>query len=147
MLMYWSLDFTNDIIGSFYIDPNQEAPVEIVEGAKSELAVDGPHFWWALYGNNGAVLQAIDLDDEIVDYFKCGCRWRQDPKPKLRKGDHPGKLDIGFGCSESDKIPDFMSYHWQNYILFPEDPSPKGTVDLKKIFEHPLKITVKNLED
>lgn len=63
MLMYWSLDFTNDIIGSFYIDPNQEAPVEIVEGAKSELAVDGPHFWWALYGNNGAVLQAIDLDE------------------------------------------------------------------------------------
>ncbi|HUT55435.1 MAG TPA: hypothetical protein VM658_18740 [bacterium] len=140
LLFYWSLDLTNDVVGSYYIDPGHSEPLVIRDETRSGVPGDRPHFWWGLYGPRGAVLQALKLDDDIVQYFTCDGRWDQDPKDDGKKGDSPGRLEIGFSCHEKGKVPEKQEYHWQNYILFPAEPTASGLAAVKNIFERPLSV-------
>jgi len=139
---YWSLDFTPQVIGSSYIDPNQPRPIMIQDQAQKETPNDAPHFWWGIYGEQGAVLQALDLDDDLLEFFTCDGRWRQKPGAVVRRGDAPGRLEIGFGCHEIGSMPEAKEFHWLNYILFPADPSPEGIEAVRNIFLHPLEVRI-----
>jgi hypothetical protein len=139
--MYWSLDFNDGVLGSRYVDPNRKDPLVIVSEPREGVPDDGPHYWWGLYGDNGAVFQALDLDDDILDYFGCQGRWRQDPAARDRKGE-PGRIEIGFTCGETADIPEKKDYHWFNYILFPRNSGPEGLQAMAKLFEHPLQVSV-----
>lgn len=143
VLFYWSLDFTPQIIGSQYIDANHLSPLEVTDQARQGIPNDTAHFWWGLYGPEGAVLQALEFDEETAASFTCDGRWKQNPQAVVKRGDEPGRLEIGFGCHEMTVMPEGTNYHWLNYILFPAEPTADGLTDLKNIFEHPLEITVR----
>ena len=98
-----------------------------------------PGWAWA------AVFQALDLDPEVFEYFACTGRWRQNPKALDRKGDNPGRIEIGFNCGEREFVPEKKQYHWLNYILFPQEPTAAGIRALQNLVEHPLTLSVKNL--
>lgn len=140
ILFYWSLDFTPDVVGFSYIDANHPEPIVVKNETRQSIPGDKPHFWWGMYGPKGAVLQALKLDNDITPYFTCDGRWNQDPDGDDKKGDFPGRLEIGFSCHEKGKIPEKQDYHWQNYILFPADPTAAGLTSLKNIFEKPLAV-------
>jgi len=142
ILFYWSLDFTPDVIGSYYIDPNRDEPVPITEENREGVPDDASHFWWGMYGPQGALYQALDLDDDMHPYFTCDGRWRQDPRAKIRDGDYPGRLEIGFNCHEVGDIPEETEYHWFNYILFPSQPSAEGVEELRAMVEDPLEVKI-----
>jgi len=145
ILMYWTLDFTPEVLGSYYLDSNQSGPLLIKNEVRKEAPDDKPLLWWGFYGPNGALLQGLDLDDDIVPYFTCEGRWRQNPDARIRRGNHPGRLEIGFGCHETVSMPGLKDYPWINYILVPSDPTAKGLDDLGKIFEHPLETKITSL--
>jgi hypothetical protein len=146
IMFYWSLDFTEDAIGSSYIDPHHPQPLTIKKQKQDELYGDGDHYWWGMYGPNGALLQALDLDDDVTEYFGCSAMWNHDPDARDRRGDHPGRTEIGFSCRETADIPEKQEYHWFNYILFPREPTSQAVKDLSKIFEHPLEFRVDKIE-
>jgi hypothetical protein len=145
VMLYWSLDFTQDILGSSYIDEHHLEPAPIKDEVRDEVPGDKDHFWWGLYGQEGALLEGIKMAEDIRPYMTCSGRWKQNPNPNFWKGDHPGRLDIGFNCHEIKEMPDMKVYSWMNYILFPENPTPQELISLKNIFEHPLEIEVKDL--
>jgi hypothetical protein len=145
-LFYWGLDFTPEIVGSYYIDPNRKSAIRIKDEEKMEVPADAPHFWWGLYGPQGAVLQAVKLDEYALEYVDCDGRWRQKPRPVIHRGDVPGKIEIGLNCHEKEKVPEKSEYQWENYIIFPKDPSPEGLQELRNIFENPLEISVREIE-
>lgn len=140
VLFYYSLDFTPDMLGSYYVDQNQPSTMKIKDETRKQVPNDSDHFWWGLYGRQGALLQALDLDDYMLPYFTCEGRWRQNPNPVVKKGDAPGRLEIGFNCHELGSLPERKDYHWFNYILFPQEPSKQGLDNLRKIFEDPLEV-------
>jgi hypothetical protein len=142
---YWSLDFNNQVLGSSYLDANHDEPLPVSVATAASVPDDAPHYWWGLYGGNGALLQALTLDADILEYFDCSGRWLQDADARDRKGDHPGRLEIGFTCGEKNKIPEKKDYHWLNYILFPKDPSAAGVKQLQNLVEHPLQTKVSAL--
>jgi len=143
---YWSLDFNELIVGSYYVDPKHDQPIPIEAGAKVDGVPDDDfHYWYGVYGKNGAVVQALKLDDEVLEYFGCKGKWRQDADALDRKGDHRGRLEIGFTCTEIDEMPEKIEYHWFNYILFPKEPTLEGVKQLRNLVEHPLTTTVSEL--
>ena len=146
ILYYFSLDFTQDMIGSNYIDQNQPEPVVISNGPRKGVPNDAPHFWWGVYGDNGGVIQAVDLNEDLVPYFTCDGRWIQKPGALVKRGDDPGRLEIGFGCHEIGDMPDATEFGWSNYIMFPKDPSREGIIALGNIFQDPLQVKVRDLE-
>ncbi len=139
LLFYWSLDFNKDVVGSYYLDANHAAPLPIRDEKRRGVPADRPHFWWGLYGPKGAVLQALKLDQDIMEYFACDGRWDQDPASGDKRGE-PGRLEIGFSCHEKGEVPPKQEFHWLNYILFPADPTAAGLTAVKNIFEHPLAV-------
>jgi hypothetical protein len=145
MVFKWSLDFTPDIIGSKYLDPHHPQPIPIKPEVVKEVPADQPHYWWGLYGEKGAVLQAIDLDDELIPYFECDGLWNQDPEAKDKRGDFPGRIEIGLACREVGSLPEQKDFHWFNYIMFPENSTLTGLKDLKKIFENPLEVSARKI--
>ncbi len=145
LVFYWSLDFMPDVIGSRYIDPHHPAPITIGSGVVKQVPQDKVHYWWGLYGKNGALFQGLDLDEDMLPYFECHGLWNQDPEAKDKRGDQPGRIEIGLACREIESLPDKKDFHWFNYILFPAEPSLAGVNALKNIFEYPLKITARPL--
>ena len=127
ILFYWGLDFTPDIIGSYYLDPNQTAPLPIGNQARKETPDDASHFWWGLYGKQGAVLQALKFDDYMVPYFTCDGRWRQNPEARIKKGDYPGRLEIGFGCHEIGSCPSARTTTGSTTSCFPKTRRRRGS--------------------
>ena len=145
LVFYWSLDFTPDIIGSRYIDAHHLKTVPIKAHIVEAVPEDATHYWWGMYGKNGALLQTLDLDDDMMPYFACKGLWHQDPDAKDKRGDYPGRIEIGFACQEVGSLPEKKDYHWFNYILFPAEPSIAGLIALRNIVEHPLEITTEKL--
>ncbi len=145
VLFYWSLDLVPQAEGFTYIDPNHMDPVKITTAEKKGIDGDDLHYWWGMYGPDGAVLQALDMDDDMVPYFGCYARWLSDPNAVFKKGEVPGKLDIGFNCRELGQMPDKKDYHWFNYILFPKEPSREKLLQMKEIFESPLEVGVASI--
>jgi hypothetical protein len=145
LVFYWSLDFTPAILGSIYIDPHHPKTISIKPRIVEAVPNDATHYWWGLSGKNGTLLQALDLDDDVLPYFTCDGLWHQDSDAKDKRGDHPGRIEIGFTCHEIESMPEKKDYHWFNYILFPAEPSLAGVKALQNIVEHPLQITTENL--
>lgn len=145
VMLYWSLDFVPDIAGSFYIDEHHPNPIPIKDEAMAGVPDDKDHFWWGLYGDKGALLHAVKLGADITPYFTCRGKWRQNPEARIRVGDHPGRLEIGFNCHEIGAMPEMSDYSWLNYILFPKEPTPQGLRAMKNIYEHPLEVLAKDL--
>ena len=143
--IYWSLDFSPEILGSIYVDVNHPQTLTVTSGTVKGLPNDAPHYWWALYGDKGALLQALDIDDEVLSFYSCAGRWNQDPKAKDRKGDFPGRIEIGFSCKEFTKLPADKSFHFVNYILFPSKPTSSGVKALRNLVENPLKAAARSL--
>jgi hypothetical protein len=145
MIAYWSLDFSPEALGSYYVDQNGNAPYLIRDVDLKDAPNLKPHFWWGIYGDQGAFLQALYLDEGTEEHFICDGRWKQNRNPRVRRGDHPGRLEIGFDCHEREVMPDDSKFHASNYILFPKDPSLRGLNALENIFENPLKTSVTDL--
>ena len=147
LMFYWSLDFSDEILPSSYYDQNNQGSVPIKNQTVKKVPNDSPHYWWGLTGKNGTVVQALDLDDDITENMICDGLWNQDPEAKDRKGDYPGRIEIGFGCHEKEKLPSIDKYHWFNYILFPEKSSKNNMNQLVKLIEHPVEISVNEIKD
>jgi hypothetical protein len=145
LVFYWSLDFNPEIIGARYVDPHHPNPLPIKKDIVKAVPNDKAHFWWGLYGKKGALLEALDLDDDMLPYFSCHGLWRQDPEAKDRKGDHPGRIELGLACREIGSLPEKRDFHWLNYILFPAEHSLAGINAVRKIFEHPLQIETEEI--
>ncbi len=145
MSMHWSLDFTDEVKGSNYLDPHHLDATPIGDEACNTIPDDEVHYWWGMWGESGSVLHALQFDDDMLSRFACSGRWRQDPNPRKKEGEHPGRLELGFECSETTPIPGRADYKNYNYILFPETPSKEGLLALKDVFEHPLQVKVSDL--
>jgi len=140
VLMYWSLDFNDDVIGMEYISQASPVPFNITDDVRNDPPANGENFWWGIYGDQGAILQALYVEDELKEETTCRPRWKQDPRAKLRDGDQAGRIEIGFECSETGKMPDDMEMSVYNYILFAKEPTREGLENLRKIFEEPLMV-------
>ncbi len=146
MVFYWSLDFTQDVVGSKYYDPGHAKSLPIQNKVQDGISGDTPHYWWGMVGQQGTLIQALVLDDDIKPYIACNARWRQDSNAEDKNGNHPGKLEIGFSCREIGSLPGKKDFHWFNYILFPADPTAKGLKQLQNLIEHPLEINTKKVQ-
>lgn len=144
-LLYWGLDFTPDMIGSSYLDQNHSQPVLITDTAISDFGGTDENYWYAVYGPQGAVVQSLQLGENLNENFACDCRWIQNPKPVVKRGDFPGRLEIGFECREVEKLPEASKYKAENFILVPRNPDREGVSALVNLIEHPLEYKLKPL--
>ncbi len=142
---YWDLDFTNDVLGSFFTAPYLSEPVLIKDEDRMAPPGDSGHVWYGLWGDQGALVQAYVLDHGSEELFVCDTRWKQKSDPKVKRGEHPGRIEIGFNCHGIEDLPEENKYHASNYILFPRDPSLEGINSMKNVFENPLQIIVREM--
>jgi hypothetical protein len=142
--VYHALDFSNDVIGSNYLDPNHSAPLKITAEDRNQVPGDGLHYWWAIQGDKGALVQAIVLGPELEDYVQCRGRWMQRQNPNVKKGEDPGRLEIGISCHEKEKMPPGRDNKYFNYILFPRQTNQSGIREMVNLLEKPLQTEIRD---